>query len=82
LCIELSKEEQTSDWGAPTLTQQQCNYALKDVIYLHPIQERLDTMLAREGRTALAQACFDFIPHRAALDRLVHDGFDIFSHDA
>ncbi len=77
--VEVSKQQQSSDWGAPTLTQEQLAYAASDVLYLHQMKAKLDEMIAREGRTALAKACFDFLPTRAQLDI---DGwpFDIFEH--
>ncbi len=65
---EISKQQQTSDWGAPELSDAQKEYAASDVRYLHAMKEKLDERLEREGRTALAQACFDFLPHRALLD--------------
>ena len=65
LSVDLSKEQQSSDWGAPELTEKQLAYAANDVAYLHRLKDVLDTMLAREGRTELAQACFDFLPARA-----------------
>jgi ribonuclease D len=77
---ELSKEQQSSDWGAAELTQAQLAYAASDVLYLHAVKERLDLMLARENRTHLAQACFDFLATRAALDLLGWDEDDIFAH--
>jgi ribonuclease D len=77
---ELSKEQQSSDWGAAELSQAQLAYAASDVLYLHQVKERLDTMLARENRTHLAQACFDFLGTRAALDLLGWDEDDIFAH--
>ncbi|MCM0018977.1 MAG: ribonuclease H-like domain-containing protein [Tagaea sp.] len=77
---ELSKEQQSSDWGAAELTQAQLAYAASDVLYLHAVKERLDMMLARENRTHLAQACFDFLATRAALDLLGWDEDDIFAH--
>lgn len=77
---ELSKEQQSSDWGAAELTQAQLAYAASDVLYLHQVKERLDTMLARENRTHLAQACFDFLATRASLDLLGWDEEDIFAH--
>lgn len=80
LGIELSKEQQTSDWGAETLTQEQMSYAASDVLYLHRLKEKLDEMLLREGRQALAQAAFDFLPARAALDIAGWEGVDIFAH--
>lgn len=80
LNIEISKQQQSSDWGAETLTEDQLAYAASDVLYLHQLKERLDEMLAREGRTGLAQACFDFLPHRAVLDIAGWPEQDIFSH--
>jgi ribonuclease D len=77
---EISKEAQSSDWGAAELTDSQLSYAASDVVYLHALRERLDQMLAREGRLALAQACFDFLPHRAQLDLAGWDEIDIFAH--
>lgn len=68
LGIELSKEQQSSDWGAARLTDEQLRYASRDVIHLHRLREKLDAMLDRESRRELAQACFDFLPHRARLD--------------
>jgi len=80
LGIELKKEQQTSDWGAPELTQEQLRYAATDVAHLHALKAKLDEMLAREGRTALAQACFDFLPARAELDLAGWAEVDIFAH--
>jgi ribonuclease D len=77
---ELSKEHQSSDWGAAELTQAQLNYAASDVLYLHALKAKLDDMLAREGRTHLAQACFDFLGTRADLDLLGWGEEDIFAH--
>lgn len=77
---ELSKEQQSSDWGAAELTQAQLAYAASDVLYLHQVKDKLDMMLARENRTHLAQACFDFLGTRAALDLLGWDEDDIFAH--
>jgi ribonuclease D len=79
LQTEISKQQQTSDWGAPELSDAQKDYAASDVRYLHQLKEKLDERLAREGRTAMAQACFDFLPHRAALD-LAWGEEDIFAH--
>ena len=79
LQVEISKQQQTSDWGAPELSDAQKDYAASDVRYLHQLKEKLDERLAREGRTAMAQACFDFLPHRAALD-LAWGEEDIFAH--
>ena len=80
LGIEISKQQQTSDWGAPELSDAQKDYAASDVRYLHQMREKLDERLAREGRTPLAQACFDFLPHRAALDLAGWPEIDIFAH--
>jgi ribonuclease D len=80
LKVDLSKEQQSSDWGAKDLTEQQLAYAANDVAYLHQLKTALDAMLAREGRTALAQACFDFLPSRAALDLGGWEDLDIFAH--
>lgn len=80
LGVEISKLQQSSDWGAETLTQPQIDYAATDVLYLHALRERLDTMLAREGRTAMAQACFDFLPTRADLDLAGWAEVDILAH--
>ncbi|MEA3012721.1 MAG: ribonuclease [Sphingomonadales bacterium] len=77
---EISKQQQSSDWGAPELSDAQKDYAAADVRYLHALRERLDVRLAREGRAALAQACFDFLPHRAALDLAGWAEQDIFAH--
>jgi ribonuclease D len=78
--IDISKQQQSSDWGAPELTVAQRDYAASDVLHLHRLREAFDARLAREGRTALAQACFDFLPHRAALDVAGWPDQDIFSH--
>ena len=80
LGVELSKEQQSSDWGAAVLTEKQLAYAANDVAHLHELKKVLDTMLAREGRTRLAQACFDFLPTRAALDLAGWGETDIFAH--
>jgi ribonuclease D len=81
LCgVELSKQQQSSDWGAETLTPEQLKYAASDVLYLHAMRAKLDEMLARERRTAYAQACFDFLPTRASLDLAGWDEMDIFAH--
>jgi ribonuclease D len=77
---EISKQQQSSDWGAPELSDAQKDYAAADVRYLHALREKLDVRLAREGRTGLAQACFDFLPHRAALDLAGWAEQDIFAH--
>lgn len=79
--VELSKQQQSSDWGAATLTEAQQAYAASDVLYLHQLKEKLDAMLAREGRSEMAQACFDFLPMRAQLDLAGWPETDIFSHE-
>jgi len=78
--IDISKAQQSSDWGAQTLTAEQQAYAASDVLNLHAIKARLDAMLAREGRAGLAQACFDFLPARALLDVAGWEDVDIFAH--
>jgi ribonuclease D len=78
--IDLSKAQQSSDWGAAELSQAQLDYAASDVLHLHVIKDRLNQMLVREGRMALAQACFDFLPTRARLDLAGWDEMDIFAH--
>lgn len=78
--VELSKQQQSSDWGAETLSEDQKTYAASDVLYLHKLREKLDEMLERENRAELAQACFDFLPVRAALDLEGWPDFDIFAH--
>ncbi len=80
LGVDLSKEQQSSDWGAPALSEKQLSYAANDVAYLHKLKEVLDAMLAREGRSALAEACFGFLPVRAELDLAGWPDIDIFSH--
>lgn len=80
LSIDISKQQQSSDWGAETLTEAQVAYAASDVLYLHGVKDKLDEMLAREGRTEMAQACFDFLPMRAKLDLAGWPEMDIFSH--
>lgn len=81
LNIDVSKQQQTSDWGADELSDAQRDYAASDVRYLHQLKEKLDQRLARENRTALAQACFDFLPTRARLDLAGWPEQDIFAHD-
>ncbi len=80
LNIDISKQQQSSDWGAPQLTDAQLEYAASDVLYLHRLKQVLDGMLEREGRTDMAQACFDFLPMRAQLDLAGWPEVDIFSH--
>ena len=80
LGVDLSKQQQSSDWGAESLTPEQLEYAASDVLYLHGLKEKLDAMLAREGREELARACFEFLPYRAKLDLGGWAEEDIFSH--
>lgn len=80
LDVDLSKQQQSSDWGAEDLTEQQLAYAANDVAFLHRLKEALDEMLIREGRMGLAQACFDFLPARAELDLAGWADGDIFAH--
>ena len=80
LGVDLSKAQQSSDWGAGKLSDEQLAYAASDVLHLHALRARLDEMLAREGRDALAQACFDFLPSRALLDVAGWEDIDIFAH--
>ncbi len=79
--VEISKQQQSSDWGAAALTDAQQAYAASDVLYLHQLKEKLDVLLAREGRADLAQACFDFLPARAQLDLAGWPEIDVFSHE-
>jgi len=80
LGVDISKQQQMSDWGAETLTQAQLDYAASDVLYLHQLRDELNKRLAREGRTEMAQACFDFLPMRAKLDLAGWPETDIFAH--
>lgn len=80
LGVEVSKQQQSSDWGGPVLSDAQRDYAASDVRYLHQLRAELDRRLEREGRTGLAQACFDFLPHRALLDLAGWPEVDIFAH--
>jgi len=80
LGVDLSKAQQSSDWGAPQLSEDQLSYAASDVLHLHALKARLDEMLAREGRAGLARACFAFLPHRALLDVAGWEDVDIFAH--
>ena len=80
LNIDLSKQQQSSDWGAQILSEAQLAYAASDVLHLHALRERLDVMLAREGRLGLARACFEFLPTRAKLDLQGWESEDIFAH--
>lgn len=80
LGVDISKQQQMSDWGAETLTEAQLEYAASDVLYLHRLREELDNRLEREGRTGMAQACFDFLPMRAKLDLAGWPETDIFAH--
>jgi len=80
LSADISKAQQSSDWGQTTLSPEQIAYAASDVLYLHALRARLDVMLAREGRAELAQACFDFLPSRAQLDLAGWEEIDVFAH--
>ena len=80
LSIDLSKQQQSSDWGSQALSDAQLAYAASDVLHLHALRAKLDMMLAREDRTALAQACFEFLPTRAKLDLSGWEADDIFAH--
>lgn len=80
LGVELSKQQQSSDWGAETLSEAQLAYAASDVLHLHQLKAKLDTLLEREGRSQIAQKCFDFLPSRAALDLAGWGEIDIFAH--
>jgi ribonuclease D len=80
LGIDLSKQQQSSDWGAPELSEEQMRYAASDVLYLHGLRAELDRRLVREGRDQIAAACFEFLPTRAALDLIGYRDEDIFSH--
>jgi ribonuclease D len=80
LNVDLSKQQQLSDWGAEELSDAQVAYAASDVLHLHALKERLDVLLAREGRAALAAACFGFLPDRARLDLAGWAAEDIFAH--
>jgi len=80
LNIDMSKEQQSSDWGAAELSDKQLAYAASDVAHLHRLKDALDAMLTREGRTALAKACFDFLPARVELDLAGWPDIDIFAH--
>jgi len=77
---DISKQQQSSDWGGPELSEAQRDYAASDVRYLHRLKDELEIRLEREGRTAMAQACFDFLPHRARLDIAGWPETDIFAH--
>lgn len=78
--VDISKLQQSSDWGADTLTQAQIDYAASDVLYLHALRDKLNAMLEREGRMQIAQSCFDFLPTRAGLDLAGWPDIDIFAH--
>jgi ribonuclease D len=80
LKVEISKQEQTTDWGAQDLTQDQLQYAATDVLHLHALKAKLDVLLERENRVNLAKGCFEFLPHRTALDLAAGEEFDIFQH--
>ena len=80
LGVEISKQQQSSDWGAPTLTDAQLAYAASDVLHLHALRDKLDAMLAREGRDGLCRAAFAYLPERVRLDLAGFEGMDVFSH--
>jgi len=80
LGVDLSKQQQSSDWGADGLSEAQLAYAASDVLHLHALRDKLDALLVREGRRELAQACFDFLPSRARLDLIGWNEVDIFAH--
>ena len=80
LGVELSKQQQSSDWGCADLSDAQLAYAASDVLHLHALKDKLDALLAREGRGELAEACFAFLPHRARLDLAGWPDVDIFAH--
>jgi ribonuclease D len=80
ISVDLSKQQQSSDWGQPMLTDEQLRYAASDVLHLHALRSRLDAILAREGREGLARACFEFLPHRVLLDLEGWAEQDIFAH--
>ena len=80
LGVELSKQQQSSDWGAAELSEEQMNYAAADVLHLHALREKLDVILAREGRLEVAYSCFAFLPTRAVLDLMGWPETDIFAH--
>ena len=80
LGVEMSKQQQTSDWGADNLSDQQLEYAASDVLYLHDLKKRLDQLLVRQNRTGLADKCFEFLPTRAELDLAGWSDEDIFAH--
>lgn len=80
LGVEISKQQQSSDWGASSLSKEQVDYAAADVLHLHKLRAKLDEMLAREGRAGLLRGCCDFLPHRAELDLAGWENDDIFAH--
>jgi ribonuclease D len=80
LSVDISKQQQSSDWGAEALSDAQMDYAASDVLYLHQLRDALNIRLAREGRTEIAQRCFDFLPARAQLDLAGWPEIDIFAH--
>jgi ribonuclease D len=80
LGVEISKQQQSSDWGSPELTPEQCAYAASDVLHLHALWAKLEAVLVREGRRELAQACYDFLPARGKLDLLGYEEPDVFHH--
>src|SRR5262249_39473981 len=80
LDVDISKQQQCSNWSAEALTREQIDYAASDVLHLHRLREAIDKLLAEDGRRQLAQFCFDFLPARMALDRLGWGAMDIFAH--
>lgn len=80
LGVDISKQQQSSDWGSTPLSQEQMDYASSDVLHLHKLRDKLDVMLKRENRAELAQGCFNFLPHRALLDIAGWEHEDIFAH--
>lgn len=80
LKVEISKQEQCSDWGAQDLTPEQCQYAANDVLHLHALKKKLDKLLIRENQMELAQAAFNFLPYRAQMDLQAGEDFDLFHH--
>lgn len=80
LGVDISKQQQSSDWGSPMLTKEQIEYAASDVLHLHALKDKLDVMMTREDRLGLAQACFDFLPGRVMLDLAGWEEVDVFAH--
>ena len=80
IAIDISKQQQSSDWGNPVLTQAQIEYAASDVLYLHQIKSKLDEILKRENKEEIAEMCFDFLKTRTELDLIGFENLDIFAH--